>query len=492
MQPGHCRALLSLLIVSGVAACGDDHGATAPNPPPSTTPSAVSVALSTDAPGPRIPADFLGLGFETTVMADPLLSSAPGLEQLLRNLGPGTLRFGGNSVQHTVWRPTGLAKLPLFQLTPADVDATLGFARRVGWRVTVAMALSPADPSGALAEAAYLAQSGGDALLAVEIGNEPNLFPLNGIRSPGYSVDSFTTEFDASAGAIHAQLPHVPLAAPSTWCTGGGAWFAEFLDKTRTPLAFATHHFYPMGVPAPANSDERATVENMLSPELMARTRACVDSAVTAAATHGVALRVDETNSAFGFGQPGVSDVFASALWGIDHLYTLAELGVAGVNVQTGTNINGGLTCKGIYLPVCDQDGVWVARPLYYAMLLFHEAAVGRSVPVQVTAGGGSNFVAHATVSDDGIVRVALINKEASTAADVTLEVRPAPAAAATALRLLGPSLVTSRGATLGGAAVAPNGTWAPVNMDTIAGQAGNYAVTVPAASAALLTVGLP
>jgi len=184
VQPGCCRALLSLLIVSGVAACGDDHGATAPNPPPSTTPAAVTVALSTDAPGPRIPADFLGLGFETTVMADPLLSSAPGLEQLLRNLGAGTLRFGGNSVQHTVWRPTGLAKLPLFQLTPADVNATLGFARRVGWRVTVAMALSPTDPTDALAEAAYLAQIDGDALLAVEIGNEPNLFPLNGIRSP--------------------------------------------------------------------------------------------------------------------------------------------------------------------------------------------------------------------------------------------------------------------------------------------------------------------
>jgi hypothetical protein len=108
--------------------------------------------------------------------------------------------------------------------------------------------------------------------------------------------------------------------------------------------------------------------------------------------------------------------VFASALWGIDHFYTLAKLGVAGVNVQTGTNINGGLTCKGIYLPVCNQDGVWVARPLYYAMLLFPEAAVGRSVPVQVTAEGGSNFVAHATVGNDGVVRVALINKEASTA----------------------------------------------------------------------------
>src|ERR687890_385647 len=84
----------------------------------------------------------------------------------------------------------------------------------------------------------------------------------------------------------------------------------------------------------PGPGAPEATVENMLSPDLMARTRACVDSAAGPAAARGLALRVDETNSAYGFGQPGVSDVFASALWGLDYLHTLAEAGVAGVNIQ--------------------------------------------------------------------------------------------------------------------------------------------------------------
>jgi hypothetical protein len=177
--------------------------------------------------------------------------------------------------------------------------------------------------------------------------------------------------------AIEARLPAARLAGPTTWCTGGGEYFAEFLGRRRAPLAFARNHFYPMACRRRPGSPEHATIANMLSPELMARTRACVDSAAALAASHGLALRVDETNSAFGFGQPGVSDVFASALWGADHLFTLAELGVAGVNIQTGTNASGGLTCEGVYLPICAEGGGYTARPLYYALLLFHQMEQG-------------------------------------------------------------------------------------------------------------------
>src|SRR3954453_19860936 len=268
-----------LLGLAAAVGCGDDTGPSAPNPPPSTTPFAVTLTIGTDATGPSIPADFLGLGFEMPVMADPRLLSSPALEQLLRNVGPGTLRFGGNSVQKTVWRPNVRTKSGFFQLTPANVDATFGFATRVGWRVTVDVALPRSDPSEVVSESAYLVGAGGDRLLSIELGKEPNLYPSNGIRSANYTVDSFTTEFDAAAAAIREQVPAAPLAAPGSWCTGGGAWFADFLAGTGTPLAYATEHFYPRGVPAPAGSEEGARVANMLSPELRAGSRACVDSA---------------------------------------------------------------------------------------------------------------------------------------------------------------------------------------------------------------------
>ena len=100
------RPTVSLLplILLGVLACDDRTG---PEEPPTPgTATAVSVLVSTDAPGPRIPADFLGLGFEMPVMADPRLRGGnPGLERLLAGIGPGTLRFGGNSVERTLWAP---------------------------------------------------------------------------------------------------------------------------------------------------------------------------------------------------------------------------------------------------------------------------------------------------------------------------------------------------------------------------------------------------
>jgi len=484
---GPTYRFLLLALVLCLPACEDQTAPTAANPPSGGL-AAVRVVVNTSTPGPEIPADFLGLGFEMPVMADPHLRSDPVLEQLLRNLGPGTLRFGGNSVERMLWKPAAVSRVPLFQLTPADVNASFDFARRIGWRVTVTLPLTPTD-SSTVNEAAYVVQHDADALLAVELGNEPNLFPLNGARSPGYTVDSFTTEFDAEAAAIRERAPQLPIAGPSTWCTGGGAWFDGFMNRTETSLAFTSLHFYPMGVPAPAGSEEAATVENMLSPALMARTSLCVDSAVVSARAHGLALRVDETNSAFGFGKPGVSDVFASALWGLDHLYTLAELGVAGVNLQTGTSINGGLSCSGIYLPLCTENGRWTARPLYYAMLLFHEGAIGHIVPVQPTEDLSVNLVAHATVSDDGVIRILLIHKEAGPGAEVTLDLGH-PVQTATVLRLLAPSLVERDDIQLGGSQIGLDGNWAPSSLDTIPSEAGLLRVTVQPASAALVTVG--
>jgi hypothetical protein len=487
----HRRSLPPLLFVLACAlGCTDLTDAPPDQPPEPGPPVSVAFTVATAADGPRVPADFLGLGFEMPVMADPLLRSDRVLDQMLSNLGSGTLRFGGGAVEQTVWSPAAPAAGDTeFHLTPADVDAVFGLARRIGWRVTVALPFARFDSAAAAAEAMYLVESGGDALLGVEIGNEPNLYPLQGLRSPAYSVDSLAADFDAYAAAILARAPSAPLVAPATWCTGGGAWFAGFLERRHGSLAFGSHHFYPMGRTAPAGSTEEASVANMLSPELMARSQACVDTAMASAAQHQLALRVDETNSAYGFGRPGVSDVFASALWGVDYLFTLAELGVAGVNLEMGTDANGGLTCAGVYLPMCAQDGKFIARPLYYAMLMFHEAAVGRVVPVQAGTPLEANVVAHAAVGDDGAVRVTIINKEETTPVDATVALDPGGAGSpAGVLRLVGNSL-TSQSVSLGGSFVQDDGTWAPKSPEPVVGGA-SYSVSVPPASAALLVIG--
>ncbi|MFL5515082.1 MAG: glycosyl hydrolase family 79 C-terminal domain-containing protein [Gemmatimonadales bacterium] len=481
------RALL-LFALGGMLACNIMPDEPSDQPPTPGPPAAVSFIVQSASGGPTVPPDFLGLGFEIPVMADPGLSD-PVLLRLLSNLGPGSLRFGGSSVEGTVWSPdSAIAETSDFQLTPARVDRVFALARQIGWRVTVAVALARFDSAAAAAEAAYLVGNGGDALLGVEVGNEPNLYAAQGLRSPAWNVDSLAAEYDAYAAAILARAPATPLVAPATWCTGGGAWFTEFLDRRHAPIAFTSHHFYPMGRTAPAGSPEEATVANMLSPELMARSRACVDSAAASAASRTLPLRVDETNSAFGFGQPGVSDVFASALWGLDHLFTLAELGVAGVNVQTGTDLQGGLSCAGVYLPVCDGEKGFIPRPLYYAMLMFHQAAVGRLVPVQVTGANETNVVAHAAVSGDGKVRLTIINKDDVTPVNASITLVPGMSPAQTTVLRLSARSLLSQSVTLGGSAVGKDGSWSPTGLEAVAG--GNYNISVPPASAALVVFG--
>jgi hypothetical protein len=476
-----------------VAAC-EDSGPSNPSssPPGLRERTVVGVGVRPDAPGAYVAPDFLGLGFEMGVLRERRFASDPTLERLLAELGPGTLRFGGNSVERTRWATGGVRFAAeggagdTLLVQPADFDRVIAFARRIGWRVVVAINLGAYDPEQAAAEAALLVRRGGRTLLALEIGNEPDLYPLHGVRGPRWGAESLRAEFRAYARAIRARAPETRLAGPSTWCGTGPSWLPRFLRDAGGELVLATHHIYPMSATAPPSSPEHASIANMLSPGLMARTAACVDGAAAAARQRGLPLRIDESNSAYGFGKRGVSDVVASALWGIDHLFTLAEHGAAGVNLQAGTNLRGGLTCAGIYLPVCGTRGSYTARPLYYAMLFFRHAARGRLVPVDVAA-GGVNVAAHATLADDGTLRVTLVNKDLTR----PFRARIAPGLGyvrAEALRLAGPRLDATDGVTLGGAAVAADGSWAPEEVEPVPRSGATFGVSLPVGHAVLVT----
>ena len=58
----------------------------------------------------------------------------------------------------------------------------------------------------------------------------------------------------------------------------------------------------------------------------------------------GLLFRMTEGNSCFGGGKPGVSDAFASALWGADYMLTCALAGYCGVNLHGGGD--------GLYTPI--------------------------------------------------------------------------------------------------------------------------------------------
>ena len=86
------RSILTLLIAVMLA------------PPLAAAATDVRVTVQADAPGSVIPADFLGLSYEPPLLATEHFDAANRMMvQLLRNLGTGVLRFGGNSVDRTFW-----------------------------------------------------------------------------------------------------------------------------------------------------------------------------------------------------------------------------------------------------------------------------------------------------------------------------------------------------------------------------------------------------
>ncbi|MES2473465.1 MAG: glycosyl hydrolase family 79 C-terminal domain-containing protein, partial [Pseudomonadota bacterium] len=196
----------------------------------------------------------------------------------------------------------------------------------------------------------------------------------------------------------------------------------------------------------------------------------------------GIPWRMSETATLYGGGKPGVSDSFAAALWVLDYLFVLARFGAAGANLQTGINHLGRLS---YYSPITDdRKGRYGAAPEYYGLLAFAQIADGEIIAADVNK-GSVNLSVHAVRQDGGGIGVAVINKDMTRDAAVTIA--GAPQGEAQVMRLSAPSVSSLRGVTLGGAAVANDGRWGGLS-EAVTIQGGRAVLTVPAASAALVT----
>src|SRR5476649_2474810 len=66
----------------------------------------ITVQLDQNKPGYRIPENFAGLSYETAILADNpdyLNENNKTLIQLIKNLGDGILRIGGNTSDEILW-----------------------------------------------------------------------------------------------------------------------------------------------------------------------------------------------------------------------------------------------------------------------------------------------------------------------------------------------------------------------------------------------------
>jgi hypothetical protein len=175
-----------------------------------------------------------------------------------------------------------------------------------------------------------------------------------------------------------------------------------------------------------------------------------------------------------------VSDTFAAALWGADLMYQLASEGGIGINFHGGG--------YGWYTPIAGtrEDG-FLARPIYYGMLLFAEAGAAQLVESKLDGLEQAPLLTGYGFRDNsGTPKVAVFNKNVDRqlriAVDTGQRVRHARS-----LRLHAPRVDDTTDITFGGAPVGASGSWSAAREQALPLENGTPVIELPAASAALI-----
>jgi hypothetical protein len=433
-----------------------------------------------------VPADFIGLGYETSSIARPgLLSSQNAVYvQLVRTLGKqGVIRVGGNTSDYASYKETGEPSSSPEKMGGSVINAAVlrdlgSFLDATGWQLIWGLNLGNGTPENAIREAHAVIAAAKNHLIAFEIGNEPDLFSSHQSHRPtGYGYDKYLREYRTYRDALRKAIPDVPLAGPDA--ADAPDWVVRFARDEGTDIKLLTHHYYREG------QNPSSTIEKLLHPDpkldpLLAKFRSASDAS-------RVPFRICETNSFSGGGKPGVSDTFAAALWVLDFMFTLAAGGCAGVNIETGVNQLGFISS---YSPIGDDErGHYWATPEYYGMLAFAQSGRGRVIGCSIDT-RGRNINAYATQAAPDRVMLIIINKEPSLHADILVDAGAVARFRSRSLcRLLAPSLESKLGITLGGADVSSEGLWRPSRIEDLGTDRGLLRFSVPAASAAIVTL---
>jgi hypothetical protein len=411
------------------------------------TPTATLI-LHPDKPGPTVPANFVGLSYETAQLADPTFFSAAntGLIAQFRALTPhGVLRLGGNTSDLGWWKPTPSTPKPeikvrdshgaeptadiAFAVTPLAVRNLRAFLDATGWTCLYGINLGTNTPARAADEAAFVHETLGDKLEYFQLGNEPDGYDMH-LRDPKtWSANAFFDEWLAEARAVQARVPSARFGMPDVgWLVDWVTVMADRLAATPNPPAIAalSHHYYVGGPP----SNPEMTVPFILRND--PRVLKDADISLAAAARIGVPFRMTEGNTCYRGGKPGVSDVFASALWSADYLLRLASLGYAGVNLHggdgkvVGNSLGGHLPGDDIvlaahgdpsqhphpyYTPIAHIGDRYIAEPVSFGMK-FASAFAGATMMEIDFHPGPLNVTAYAATQKNSRQILAIINKD--------------------------------------------------------------------------------
>ena len=460
----------------------------ADNPPPplTGTTASVTVKVTLGTPIGKLSPGTAGFSFEKSHLSDGFFTGthAP-LIAMLQLLGPGVVRIGADDVNNSVWVPSATFVTPgttSANVGTAEVDALADFLNATGWKAIYAVNMrGSSTPQTAVTELTYVVPKLGENLAAVEIGNELNLYPISNAESVWHSI----------AQAIRTSFPNTLIAGPGdfedvNYCT-------QFVNGEASLIDIVTHHYYRGQA-----GTGTATLANLVNPDSVVTSGS--QSLASSVKTHDIrgGFRLGEVNSYSSHGQAGISDALVSALWGVDYMLTTARYGAVGINFHGGgQNMDGNNCPNGVsscdrpfrYSPLIEVDSkVTAAGPLYYGMLLVSQLGAGDILGTTISNASNKNLRAYAVTATDGTTKLVVVNFEASTGINATIDLGSA-VTSASAVYLRGPSLTSTTGVTFGEAPVTAEGSWTPKPAFTLARSGTTITLPVPSASAVLITV---
>ena len=425
----------------------------------------VSLAIPAEE-GPHMPADFLGLSYEVQQLTDLNFFSGKNdrlITQFKALATHGVLRLGGNTSEFAYWKPTpespepehpqvreveGEPKAQYYAVTPDAVNNLAEFLRATGWTCVYGVGMGTNTPLRAAEEAAFAAEALGDRLQYFQIGNEADLFARH-LRDPkSWSAKTYLEEWLKLARAMAARVPAAKFGMPDV--AANASWLTDIADQwpsiENPPHVITLSHHYYFGGPA-TNPD--VNIPNLLKPATMEKVQNTANIAKAAAQKMGVRVRMTEGNTCYRGGKPGMSDVFASALWAADYALLLASNNYSGVNLHGGTgksvaNSVGGflpgdvlLKEKGetaeqiathphpFYTPIATFGSSYQLEPVAYGLKFAGSFNGGVLLKSDFTAklqAAGVNATAYAAKLVGGQTSVIILNKDAEKDVEVMLD----------------------------------------------------------------------
>jgi hypothetical protein len=402
-----------------------------------------------------------------------------------------SIRIGGNSTDTggSCGTPTGIQ----------SVQAMNEFADATGAKFSFGVNMASHDLSASKAQgAAYCAGMPSGSIAAFEIGNEPDLY-----TTPGWTADTYSGELSQYlAGVLAAQPCTSNLMGPSFDFS-----YAHFMPRIKDilvtnrgkGLGTVAQHYYA--------GNSAVTPGFLLTTAADSGPEHLLSDLQTAHAL-GMAYRVDEMNSAWGGGAPGVSNAFESALWFIDNAAKLAAEGVDGINIHGGMLAGRGYNHYTPFFITAGGGGSFslnnrgsspATAPLYYGMLFFARAINGAHSTISPASVSTSTDIdAWSTVDGAGTERLIMVNRDIANGAQVVVA---QSASTASVCYLEAPSYSSTSGlkifSNFAGTTYqsfdtstdgSPTGT---VGWDVLTPNDGSFTIPMGATQAAIVTFGV-